>query len=81
MKPNVHLTIDRLVLHGFERVNRGRLHAAVVSELSRLLADGDLAHVRDAGPLNTAPIRAASNTSAAALGKQIARAIYGGMKP
>lgn len=80
MKPNVHLTIERLVLHGFERVNRARLHDALTGELTRLLTQADVSQIRDAPTLNAETIRAAPDVPAEQLGVEIARAIYGGMK-
>jgi hypothetical protein len=83
-RATIALHIERLVLDGFalgpgqERLVR----AALEAELGRLLAAGGLAAGLAGGgavpALRVAPLRAAGG-DAAGLGRQVARAVYGGL--
>ncbi len=81
--PNVDLHIDRLVLDGFEGVDRARLGAAVEAELARIFAEqGASAALRRGGArarLDGGSFEAAPDAPADALGAQIAHAVYGGL--
>ncbi len=82
MTPNIELHIDTLMLHGFERVNRARLHAAVTGELARLFAEqGAPPHesLHRTPRLDAGTIHATPDTPSGALGVQIAQAIYRGL--
>ena len=80
---NVQIHIEKLVLYGFESVNRARLDAALRAELTRLLADGGtpgaLGTTGHRPVLDAGPIRAAPDASPEMLGAQIAQAIHGGL--
>ena len=82
--PEIELTIDELVLHGFSPHDRGRIGDAVHAELARLLgalgAEGharlaDLGRVAtiDAGSFAVAP-----QSTAQGIGAGIAQQIVGG---
>jgi hypothetical protein len=80
---NVYLHIERLILEGIDLPHRRRpdLQAAVTSELSRLLAEQGLeANFRTGGAVPGLPAQTISftNHNPAGLGRQIARAVYGG---
>ena len=84
-RPNVDLHIERLVLDGFAGLDRAALGAAVEAELTRLVAahgvspglagGGHTPHV-DGGRISSGP-----GASAAALGVQVAQAVYRGLRP
>jgi hypothetical protein len=85
MKPkNIELTIEELVLRGFAPGDRYRIGEAVEQGLSRLLADqgvpeslaegGAIVSV-DAGAFEVAP-----GSRAEAVGAQVAKAVYGGLR-
>jgi hypothetical protein len=46
-RANVELHIDELVLHGFAARDRHRIAASLQRELTRLIAQGDVAHLPD----------------------------------
>jgi hypothetical protein len=77
--------VERLVLDGLAVApgERPALQAAVEAELARLLAEGGLAsHLQAGGAQPYARggmVRAAQGGDPAALGRQIARAVYGGI--
>jgi hypothetical protein len=85
VKPSdVELYIEELVLHGFAPGDRYRIAEAVEGELARLLVErgvplplaqkGELVQV-DGGSFDVAPC-----SSAEAVGGQVARMLYGGLK-
>lgn len=82
MKINLH--IDQLTLHGFDRMDRRQVEAAVRSELSRLLGEQGLPsslHQSQAiGNINAGEFRSQANAGTNAVGFQIAQQIYQGMK-
>lgn len=85
MHPAIDLHIDRLVLHGFDHVDRTALGAAVEAELARLFAEQGDATIpqndRHAPRLDGGSFQATPGASAETLGIQIARSVYGGLRP
>ncbi|MEP0546755.1 MAG: hypothetical protein ABJF88_07480 [Rhodothermales bacterium] len=81
--PNVVLHIDRLVLHGFEHVDRARLGRAVEAELTRLVAERGIAPALAADArhprIDGGRIDAASDTPTPRLATLIARSVHGGL--
>ena len=81
--PNVVLHIDRLVLHGFEHVDRARLGRAVEAELTRLVVERGLApslHTDARRPrIDGGRIDAAPDTPTPRLATLVARAVHGGL--
>lgn len=79
----VHLHIERLVLDGLGPLDRAALGGAVQSELARLFTEGGAppAVHRDARlpRLDGGHFDAAPGMGAEAVGKQVARCIYGGL--
>jgi hypothetical protein len=81
---DVELHIEKLVLHGFAPGDRHRIAEAVKVKLAQLLAEqgvpsslaqgGELAR-GDGGSFDVA-----SGSSAEAVGGQVARTLYGGLK-
>lgn len=85
MRPtNVELHIEELVLHGFAPADRHRVGEAVERELARLLAEegvpAALAKGFDAQHLDAGSFHVAADSRAEAVGAQVARAVYGGLK-
>lgn len=82
---NVNLHIERLVLEGVEggMVDRAGVQEAVAAELTRLLAEGGLHPDLIAGGARAAmrggEIQPVAGGKPDPLGKQIARAVYGGI--
>lgn len=82
--PRIRLHVDSVVLDGIDLAprERGRFRAALEGELGRLLAE-DGVHPAIAGGGAYPRLRAAApvdaSASAAALGRQVARSVYGGM--
>jgi hypothetical protein len=82
---NIHLHIERLVVDETLLAAGGReaLQAVVVAELTRLLDAGGLSAAWHAGgmvpSIRGEPIVAVGNGEPAALGAQVARAIYAGI--
>lgn len=78
---SIQVTIDRLILEGIELSQRKRplLETAVITELTRLLAENGLPHQAGAAyrerPSN--PIQVTADP--VQLGQQIARSVYGGI--
>ncbi len=81
---NINLHIERLVLEGLP-IAQGAgplVQQAVEAELSRLLADGVSPRLLGGGALPHSPagaIQLTKNISPAAIGRQIARSVYGGI--
>jgi hypothetical protein len=81
----IHLHIERVVLDGLVvgAAQAPQIAAAIQKELARLLAAGGLApHARRGGAiprLRGGNIRPANQSSPAALGRQIAGAVYQGI--
>jgi hypothetical protein len=82
---NTQVYIERLVLDGIDVPHRQRplLQATVETELARLLAAGGVAPgLREGGALprvQGGAIQLAEGRDPTHLGKQIARAVYGGI--
>jgi hypothetical protein len=82
---NVNLRIERLVLEGFSlRPGEHRVvRAAAEAELSRLFSEGGVSAAMLSGGavprLSADDISVAGDADAGALGRQIARAVYGGI--
>jgi hypothetical protein len=80
---NISVYIDRLILDGLslERGAAAQLQAAVVAELTRLLAESQVAPALQEGGaapmLRAAPIQLAPDGTPAQVGAQIAQAVYG----
>ena len=81
--PNVVLPIDRLVLHGFEYVDRAGLGHAVETELTRLVAEHGIAPSFTADSrrprIDGGRIDAAPDTPTPRLATRIAHAVHGGL--
>ncbi|HEX7239473.1 MAG TPA: hypothetical protein VF263_04330 [Longimicrobiaceae bacterium] len=82
-RPNVELTIQRLVLHGMEPAAGHGLRAAIEAELTRLIVEEGLPPSLAGGgeiprlPGGTFDVPAGAKPAAVAA--QVARSIYGGM--
>ena len=82
---NINLHIEQLALDGLP-VTGGQgalVRAAVESELTRLLAEGDMNHLRSgaAAHASASPIQLSQDPNPLSLGHQIARAIHGTLTP
>lgn len=81
--PAIELHIDEVTLEGFPMLDRDRLGGAIRTELARLLTEqGAPSLLNQSGELMNLPggtLTAGQTVDAAALGVQIARAIYGGL--
>lgn len=80
----IHLHIERLILEGLpmERLQGGIVQGAVVDELSSLLASGGLSPELRGGAVpavNGGNIALERHVKPAHVGKEIARAVYGGI--
>ena len=78
-RPEVHVHIEELVLHGFDPADRHRIGDAVQGELARLLAERGL---RQPSPLDVPALSAGSVTlqrdaPARTIGTRVARALFG----
>ena len=83
--PDIKLQIEEIVLHGFPSMNNAALRQAVEKELSAML-HGNVSIVETMSTRNTAAVdagsvRMPSGSTPEALGKIIAGAVYGGLKP
>lgn len=82
--PSVRLHIDGIVLHGFERVDRTRLRAALEGELARLFSEqgvpAGLDQPRHTPRLGAPALRATPDATPEHLGSQLAQTIYGGLR-
>jgi hypothetical protein len=82
---DIEIRIGQLVLDGIDvpRRERGTLHDAIVVELTRMLADGGLSPtLRSGGAMRSLPgesIQLPAGNQPTHLGRQIARAVYGGL--
>jgi hypothetical protein len=85
VKPtNVELHIEELVLHGFAAADRYRIGETVERELARLFAEegipATLTSSLEASRLDAGAFHVAPNSKAEAVGAEVARAVYGGLK-
>jgi len=80
----VELHIEELILHGFAPEDRYRIGEAVERELANLLAERGMPQSMDNGleiaGLNVGDISIAKGARPEAIGAQVARAVYGGLK-
>jgi len=80
MTPNVRLHIDQIAFHGFELLDRARIHAALETEFVRLFGEqgtpGGLAEPRHTPRLDAGRLCAAPDTTPEHLGAQLAQTIY-----
>ncbi len=82
---NLSIHIERLILDGLTLTSNQRrlVQAAVEMELSQLLAAGGLSPELSAGgarpSIRAGDIQLTNDTHPARLGRQIARAVYGGI--
>ncbi|HEY5055269.1 MAG TPA: hypothetical protein VIJ38_07805 [Acidobacteriaceae bacterium] len=81
----IDLRIDELILHGFPVRDRHRIAAALQRELSRLIAQGDLAHLPpnsiqldriDAGSFRLDPAAGPNH-----IGRTVAQRVYRQLSP
>jgi hypothetical protein len=81
--PTVELDINRLVLHGFDRIDRHQVGSAVQSELSRLIREQGLPSALDGsktiGNLNAGKFKIGNISHSRNVGIQVAQKIYKGM--
>jgi hypothetical protein len=84
-RPSVHLHIERLILDGLPMSHHQGtfVQAAIETELTRLLAEGNLAGLSGGAVphLSVASIQLAQDNQPSHMGHQIARAVYSGLKP
>jgi len=80
----VELHIEELILYGFAPEDRYRIGEAVERELANLLAERGMPQSMDNGleiaGLNVGDISIAKGARPEAIGAQVARAVYGGLK-
>jgi hypothetical protein len=79
----VELHIEELILHGFAPEDRYRIGEAVEKELSNLLAERGMTVLENGleiAGLNVGDISIAKGARPEAIGAQVARAVYGGLK-
>jgi hypothetical protein len=81
---NIKLHIERLVLDGLPvtRSQGPQVQVAMEAELARLMAEGGLAQELTTGgtvPAVRADTISSSGSSPAQIGRQIAKAVYGGI--
>ncbi|MEW6732882.1 MAG: hypothetical protein AB1489_16270 [Acidobacteriota bacterium] len=80
---SIELHIEELVLHGFSLIDRYRISEAIEQELTRLFTEqgvpASLIQYNEVASLNVGDFRVAENSKAAAIGVQIAQAMYGGL--
>jgi hypothetical protein len=80
---NLELNIDDLVLHGFVPGDRYLIGAAIERELARLFAERGapslLSASGDFPRLQGGAFEATPNAKPAAIGAQVAQAVYGGL--
>jgi hypothetical protein len=81
-KPSAELHIEELVLHGFPPGDRYTISEAVESELARLLGDqgvpSSLGVDSTTDEIRGATLNISQKTKPPAIGREIARSVYGG---
>jgi hypothetical protein len=83
--PNIHVYIERLVLHGLplERIQAPHIQIAVENELTRLLVENGLATNLQAGgavpSVRANAIQLTPSSNPTQMGTQIAQSIYSGI--
>jgi len=79
----VELHIEELILHGFAPEDRYRIGEAVEKELANLLVEQGMPVLENGleiAGLNFGDISIAKGARPEAIGAQVARAVYGGLK-
>lgn len=79
----VELHIEELILHGFAPEDRYRIGEAVEKELANLLAERGMPVLENGlkiAGLNVGDISIVKGARPEAIGAQVARAVYGGLK-
>ena len=81
---NLELQIEDLVLDGFPAADKDRIGRALQAELERLFAEEGVPPSVEAGgsvaTIDGGSFKVAPNASPEAVGAQVARAMYGGMR-
>ncbi len=81
---NIELHIEELVLHGFPPKDRHLVGEAVQRELTRLLSErgipSSLSKGGEIARLDGGSFSVKQGSKADAVGRQVAQAVYGGMK-
>lgn len=84
MSGEIHVRIDRLVLRGFQDLDRAAVGAAVRAELEKLLAEGSvpsgLGSVTRISNLDGGRFEMAPTPNGEAIGGQVAKSLYRGLK-
>ena len=85
MKPkNIELNIEELVLHGFAPGDRYSIGEAVERELTRLLTDRGVPQSLERGGeianMDGGAFEVATGSRSEAIGAQVARSVYGGLR-
>ena len=80
---NIELHIKELVLHGFNHGDRYLISEAVQVELTRLFSEqglpSTLSHHVEIGSVDGGAFHATPGSKPAAIGSQVAHAVYGGL--
>ncbi len=78
------MNIEELVLHGFSPGDRYQIGEAVERELARMLADRGVSESLERGgevaSVDGGAIEVATGSRAEAVGAQVAKAVYGGLR-
>ena len=81
---NIELHIEELILEGFAPGDRYRIGEAMEHELTRLFSEqgvpSSLAQSGEVARLDGGAFHVAFGTNAEAVGKQVAKAVYGGSR-
>lgn len=77
---NINFHIDQLILHGFDRIDRHQVEAAVQNELSRLLREQGLPSAlkqsMTMGNINAGEFRIGQGAGANSVGTQVAQTVF-----
>jgi hypothetical protein len=84
MKQNIELHIEELVLHGFAAKDRYAIGEAVQRELTRLFTEQgvhpSLGKGHEVAKLDGGAFQVKEGAKADAIGEQVARSVYGGLR-
>lgn len=83
MSTRIEIMIDELVLHGFSSAERYAIGDALSQELQQLITAGNSTELASLGNipfLRTNNITLNEGAKSAAVGSQVANAVYGGLK-
>lgn len=84
MKPSVEINIDELILHGFSPADRNKIGEALRSELARLIIEKGIpagfSEGINIGEMNGGTFKVPKNKHARAVGANVAKSIYGGLR-